>query len=213
MAEEEHKPEATQTAEEEQMPEAAEMMSGMPPMLAYTIRAGFNPGQVPFVRIGQGQTSQALWPATARDDSYWIVIMDANKPTAKLQEWVIPGQNNTAIPSELDHYITNPGYLFAVATQSLANSHVPQGAFYDYLIAHGAGRELQKLEQVSAKTQTGYGLFATLSYVLTGQCGPKIAVAYEVASFTAPALLLMSLMPTPEGPPYSICDSYTFITR
>jgi hypothetical protein len=89
---------------------------------------------------------------------------------------------------------------------------VPQGAFYGYLASHGAGRELQKLEQVSSNTQTGYGLFTRVSYILTGQCGPTITVAYEVSSFTDAALLLMSLMPLPNGqPPYSICDSYTFV--
>ena len=100
-----------------------------------------------------------------------------------------------------------------MVTQTLLNSSVPQGAAYGYLATHGAGRELQKLEQVSSHTQTGYGLFTRVSYILTGQCGPTVNVAYERSSFTDAALLLMSLMPLPNGqPPYSICDSYTFVT-
>ena len=200
-------------ADEAHTAEAAHM-AGMPPMLAYTIRAALNPGQTPFIRIGQGPSAQVVRPNQPVDASYWIVIMDANKPATKVQEWVVPGQNNTTVPGNLDQYMRNPGYLFAVVTQVIPNGWVPQGAFYDYLAANGAGRELQKLEQISSHTQTGYGLFTRVSYILTGQCGPTISYAYERSSFSDAALLLMSLMPLPNGqPPYSICDSYTFVTR
>jgi len=198
-------------AEEAHTAEAAEM-AGMPPMLAYTFRGNLQPGHWPYIRIGQGQSSQTLSPNRPIDDSYWIVILDANKPATKVQEWVVPGQNNTTVPSKLDEYMSNPAYLFAVATSYLSNPHVPQGAFYDCLAAHGAGRELQKLEQISSYTQPPYGAFARVSYILTGQGGPTGNVAYERSSFTDAALLLMSLMPLPNGqPPYSICDSYTFV--
>ena len=187
-------------------------MGGMPPMLAYTIRSPVNTGAIPYIRIGQGNTSQVVKPDQPADNSYWIVILDANKPTTKVQEWVIPGQNNTTVPSNLDQYMSNPGYLFAVVTQLLGNYSVPQGAFYDYLAAHGAGRELQKLEQISSHTQTGYGLYNLVSYILTGQCGPPGQATYERSGLSDTALLLMSLMPQSSGqPPYSICDSYTFV--
>jgi len=89
---------------------------------------------------------------------------------------------------------------------------VPQGAFYDYLAKYGAGRELQKVEQTSSHTQTGYGLYSYVSYILIGQSGPPGAATYERAGLSDSALLLMSLMPLPSGqPPYSICDSYTFV--
>jgi hypothetical protein len=199
-------------AGEAQTAEAAQM-AGMPPMLAYTIRSPIQSGAQPWIRVGQGNSAQVVIPnQTPPDNSYWFVILDANKPATKVQEWIVPGQNNTMLPSDIAQYMSNPGYLFAVVTQTLANSSVPQGAFYGYLASHGAGRELQKLEQVSSNTQTGYGLFTRVSYILTGQCGPTINVAYEVSSFTDAALLLMSLMPLPNGqPPYSICDSYTFV--
>lgn len=191
--------------------EAAEM-GGMPPMLAYTIRSPAQTGATPWIRVGQGNSSQVVKPNQPADNSYWIVILDANKPATKVQEWVVPGQNNTTVPSNLDQYMNNPGYIFAVATQVLSNYSVPQGAFYDYLAAHGAGRELQKLEQISSHTQTGYGLYTYVSYILTGQCGPPGNPAYERAGLSDTALLLMSLMPQPSGqPPYSICDSYTFV--
>jgi hypothetical protein len=191
----------------------ATQMTGMPPMLAYTIRSPIQPGSQPWIRVGQGNSAQVVTPnQTPPDNSYWFVILDASKPATKVMEWVVPGQNNFTLPSDIAQYMGNSAYLFAVVTQTLANSSVPQGAFYGYLASHGAGRELQKLEQVSSNTQTGYGLFTRVSYILTGQCGPTITIAYERSSFTDAALLLMSLMPLPNGqPPYSICDSYTFV--
>ena len=197
--------EETQTAEAE-----AAQVTGMPPMLAYTIRAPIQSGAgTALIKIGQGSSVQTLTPNGAKDMTYWIVILDANKPATIVQQWVV--QDNKTVPSNLDQYMTNPGYLFAVVTQVLGSGQVPQGPFYDYLAAHGAGRELQKLEQISTYTLPPYGLFARVSYILTGQCGPG-GIAYERGSFTEPGVLEMSLMPQMNGqPPYSICDSYTFV--
>src|SRR5215212_8685670 len=102
-------------AEGAHTPAAAQM--AMPPMLAYTIRSPIQTGATPFIRVGQGKSAaRVIWPnQTPADNSYWIVILDANKPATKVQEWVVPGQNNTTIPSNLDQYMSNPAYLFAVA--------------------------------------------------------------------------------------------------
>ena len=68
------------------------------------------------------------------------------------------------------------------------------------------------LEQVNAVL--GCGGYGRVGYVLTGQCGPRkpgepAPPSYEVAQFFGnQAMLLMSLMNG--GPPYAICDSYTW---
>jgi hypothetical protein len=67
--------------------------------------------------------------------------------------------------------MTNPQYLFAVATQYLSTLHVPQGPLYDFLIKYGAGRQLQKLEQINAVLSCGS--YGHMTYVLSGQCGPR----------------------------------------
>jgi len=190
--------------------EKAEAQMSMPPMLAYTLRAPIQPNSgTALVRVGQGSSGQSLTPNGAKDQSYWFVILDANKPASIVQQWVT--QSNNAIPSGLDQYMSNPAYLFAVVTQVLSNGQVPQGPLYDYLAKHGAGRELQKLEQLSSYTDPPYGLVARVSYVLTGQGGPG-GIAYEHGSFTEASVLELSLMPQMNGqPPYSICDSYTFV--
>jgi len=187
-------------------------MAQMTPMLAYTIQGFSSSGGITRITIGQRNTKQSIRPTAPADDSYWIVILDAHNPTTKVQEFVVPGSSNTAVPSGLDTYMSNPAYLFAVVTQYLSTLHVPQGDFYDYLAAHGAGRELQRLEQVN--TSLGCGSISYLSYALTGQCGPTPSAAYERGSTSGGVLLLMSLMPLPNGqPPYTVCDSNTFVTR
>jgi hypothetical protein len=185
-------------------------MTTMPAMLAYTIRSPIKTGGTPFIRVGQGSSAQVVQPSKPQDNTFWFVVLDANKPASMV--WDLSTDNNTAVPDKLDTYMNDPGYLFAVVTQVLSNPWVPQGDLYDYLAAHGAGRELQKLEQTSSHTQTGYGLYSLVSYILTGHCGQPVSDAYEVSSVTDAALLLMSLMPLPNGqPPYTICDSYTFV--
>jgi hypothetical protein len=189
-------------------------MNGMPQMLAYTIQGYLSSGGRPRITIGQSKGKAYLSPQSPQDDSYWIAILDANNPTQKVQEFIVPGQYNHTVPSGLDQYMSNPAYLYALVTQSLSTLHVPQGDFYNYLAAHGAGRELQRLEQIN--TSLGCGVISYMSYALTGQCGPanSNAVAYETsATASSGVLLLKSLMPLPNGqPPYSICDSYTFLT-
>jgi len=188
---------------------------GMPAMLAYTIVGWLNPGGVPFLAIGQRSPNK--WrhtPASPVDDSYWIAVLDAKNPSSKVTEFIVPGSSSTAVPAGHDQYLSNPAYLFAVVTQYLSTLHVPQGDFYDYLAAHGAGRELQRLEQIN--TSLGCGTVSRVSYLLTGQGGPPNSnnPSYEIGSSNQPVKLLLSLMPQPNGqPPYSICNSYTFITR
>ena len=186
----------------------------MPAMIGYTVQGSLNSPAIPFIRITQGlHAVTTISPATPSDDSYWFVILDANNPVNKVKEFIVPANTgNTAVPSGLDTYMNNPAYLFAVATQSISNAYVPQGALYDYLTAHGAGRELQRLEALNI--HSGCGQASRASYVLTGLGGPPNNTSYEAASVNYPAQLVMSLMPMPNGkPPYSICNSYTFWTR
>jgi len=152
-----------------------------------------------------------MTPASPLDDSYWICVISAKNPRQKLQDWVVPGQN-AAVPSGIDTYMASPDNLFVVATTYLSTLHVPQGPFYDFLAKYGAGRELQKLEQLNAVLSCGN--YGRMNYALAGQCGPRTPVppaSYERGSYLAdPCILMMSLMPGENGPPYSLCDCYTW---
>ena len=190
----------------------------MPNMLAYTIQSTLYSGGTPSIIVGYGKNGTGMRPDNPQDDSYWIAMLDAKNPRVKVKEWVVPGSSNSTIPSGLDTYMNDPDYIFVVATQFLSTLHVPQGDFYDFLVKYGAGRALQRLEQIS--TVLSCGSYSHMAYILTGQCGPRVPnqpppTSYELSSTQgSPALMLMSLMPMPNGgPPYSICDSYTFHTR
>jgi hypothetical protein len=194
------------------------MSMTMQNMLAYTVRSSLYQGNAntPYLVVGYGRDATGMNPANPQDDSYWLVIINAKNPREKVKEWIIPGTQNSSVPSGADTYMNDPDYIFALATQYLSTLHVPQGALYDFLVKYGAGRELQKLEQVNSVL--GCGSYGRMSYVLTGQCGPRdpknpAPTSYEASTYygTNAAMILMSLMPMPNGgPPYSLCNSYTF---
>src|SRR5262245_25099626 len=111
----------------------------MPPMLGFTVHGRQAAGDSPYCIISQGRTYKTILPSTPADNSCWIAILDANNPLNKVKDFVVPGTSNTAVPAGLDSYMGNPAYLFLLVTQSLTSLFVPQGDFYDYLVAHGAG--------------------------------------------------------------------------
>ena len=185
--------------------------------LAYTITSSLAdtsfPNNSPAVRIGTGRDETYLRPAAQQNNSYWIVILSAKNPREKVKEWVF--DNNLQVPAGIDTYMNDPDYIFVVTTQNLITYQVPQGDLYKFLAKYGAGRELQRLEQLNSTL--GYSTYGKVSYILTGPCGPRVPfppASYEVGSYTNyPALLMMSLESMPNGgPPYGLSDTYTFIT-
>jgi hypothetical protein len=189
-------------------------MPSMPPMLAYSIKSGLMPTYYPQAIVGQGTSRKSFYPNNPQNDMYWFYFLDAANPDTKVYDVVIPGSSNSSVPAGLDTYMNNPGLLFGVVTYCLETIHVPQGPLYSFLATYGAGRELQKLEQLNVTI--GCGSYGNVSYVLIGQGGPRGGPlppppSYELGSFTHDVVLQLSLMPQMNGqPPYSLCDSYTF---
>jgi hypothetical protein len=182
-------------------------------MLAFTIQPSVYTANKPSVAIDVGRNKTWFAPANALDDSYWICIIDATNPRVMVKDFVVPGSQNSQVPAGIDTYMNDPKYIFVLATQTLNTLHVPQGAFFDFLTKYGASRELQKLEQLN--TVLGCGSYGHVSYALTGQCGPRGLgnISYEKGSIYSnySALMMMSLMPGPNGaPPFALCDNYTW---
>jgi hypothetical protein len=186
-----------------------------PNMLGYSITSSTNFKEVPFIVVGVRGNATYIAPASLPPGSYWIVILSAKNPKQKVKEWVVPAQDHSTVPPGLDAYMSNPDYIFAVVTYQVGSNQVPQGAFYDFLVKYGASRELQRLEQVNVLTFCGS--FSSVSYILTGACGPRTPVpppSYEIGSiyYNTEAILLMSLESMPNGqPPYGIVDTYTWM--
>jgi hypothetical protein len=187
----------------------------MPPMLAYTIRSSYADHDVPRIVIDAGKKKKEIFPANPKPASYWFVFLDVNNPKVSAKEYVVPGLQHATVPPGLEADMSNPSYIFAVATQSLPIPWIPQGALYDLLSKFGASRELQKLEQFNATIPCGG--FNSLSYVFTSLGGPRTPPNPAPASYELgrtdmiPAVLMMSLMAQANGQgPYSIMDSYTW---
>ena len=109
------------------------MSMNMPNMLAYTLQSTLYAGGKPSITVDYGKNATWITPNQPQDDSYWIVFLNAKNPREKVKEWVVPGQNNSAVPPGIDTYMNDPEYIFAVTTQFLSTLHVPQGPFYDFL--------------------------------------------------------------------------------
>jgi|GEM_PF-2007611 len=192
--------------------------------LAFTIQGGGVSNLNPSIGIGWPVTGATITPKTTTADLppefYWVCILNAYElgVGVVLAEFVIPGSSNSTVPAGLDAWMSNPGVIFVITTKQLSLQHVPTGAWYDYLIKYGAGRELQRLNQLSTTLQPG--VFNGAGYVLIGEGGPRGGSnipppSYELATITQPATILaMSLIPSPNGqPPYSLIDMYTVNTR
>jgi len=191
----------------------------MAPMLAFTIRSS-NYNYAPFLLIDVGRNETAIRPDSPQVNSYWFVFIDAKNPRVKAKEWVWPGKQNADVPPGIDTYMQDPNYIFAVVTQSLITPCLPQGPLYNFLAKYGGGRALQRLEQIGAAgTVLACGGYSMMSYILTSSGGPRVPgqpapASYEIggpSDGSQPAILLMSLMAQPNGgPPYGLCDSYTW---
>jgi hypothetical protein len=184
----------------------------MTQMLAYTVRSALASNDSWWVSVGQGASVTYFRP-TIPDDSYWFYFLDRQNPRTKVFDLSVPGTNNTTVPAGLDQYMSNANLIFGLLTRSLLITHVPQGAFYDYLAQYGAARKLTAMEQLNA--QGACGSYGWVSYILTGQGGPRNVPfpppSYEVGELLHPALLEVSLASLPNGnPPYSIRDEHTF---
>jgi hypothetical protein len=191
----------------------------MPPMTAYTLCAG-GPARQPYIYIDVGRNITYIHPDKSQPNSYWFVFLEANNPRVKVKEWIWPGDQHAAVPPGIDTYMNDPKYIFAVITHTLWTPQTPQGPLYDFLAKYGAGRELQRLEQISAVGPAfSCGGYGNVSYVLTSTAGPRVhgqppPPSYEIGGTpdgNLPALLLLSLMPQANGgPPYSIMDANTW---
>lgn len=71
-------------------------------MLAYTISGSIYSGTMPLIAIGQGSTRQFVKPQNPQDDSYWIAILDSANPRNLVKDFVVPGNNNSSVPANLD---------------------------------------------------------------------------------------------------------------
>lgn len=197
-------------------------MSILQNTLAFTIQGGGVSDLGPGIGIGYPDTGTTITPRTTRadlpDEYYWVALLDNYRPGLLLAEFIIPGSSYSTVPAQLDAALSDPEIIFVVTTKQLSLQHVPKGDLYDLLVKYGAGRELERLNQLSTTLYPG-GINSA-GYVLTGPGGPRGGSnipppSYELSTITKPATILaMSLLPTSNGkPPYSLIDLYSINTH
>ena len=187
----------------------------MPPMLAYSIKSSRADGAPPYIVIDVGPKQTKITPANPKAGGYWFAFLDVMNPRTKVKEYMVHGDQHSTVPAGLDADMSNPNFIFVVATYTLPIPWVPQGPFYDFFAKYGASRELRMLEQFNATMPCGG--FNNCSYILTSQGGPRVPPNPPPASYEAArtdqiaAALMMSLMESGKGGgPYAIMDSYTW---
>jgi len=183
----------------------------MPPMLAYTIHSPVSNNDNIRIMVGQAPNTTYIVPNVPNDAMYFY-FLDRMNPRNKVFELVIPGNQNTAVPTVLQQYMSNPGLIFGMVTKSILLTHVPQGALFQYLLSYGASRALTAVEQLNA--QGACGFYGWFTFAMTGQAGPRTPyppATYEAGSFYHAALLELALMPDSKGnPPYGVYDHHAW---
>lgn len=98
---------------------------------------------------------------------YWVVVVD-RRSLKVVYNQVLDTYDKAP---DIGDYNT-PDYMLLVTTMWLGTGHVPQGAFFDFLIDNGAGRELRRIVQLNHTL--GCGSWATVAYCLAGVLGPGL---------------------------------------
>lgn len=92
---------------------------------------------------------------------YWAVVVDRTSLKVVAN---FTFSDNSTVPSQLATYQNNAQYLLILSTMQLTSTNLPVGALYDFLVANGAGTELQRLEQIYAALNCS--TWGNLGYVL-----------------------------------------------
>ena len=181
--------------------------------LAFTVKAPVNQYDTAVAVVGQGPTQTWIGANSQDPNIYWWFFVSNQAPQKLVYQLIVPGANNTTVPSGIDSYMSNPDLIFGVVTQQLSSIYLPQGDLYNYLSTYGASEGLQMLEQ--GNSSLGCGYLGSVAYAMVGQGGPRNVPypppTYEAAEMWHAALVEVSLVSQPNGqPPYALVDEYTF---
>jgi hypothetical protein len=98
---------------------------------------------------------------------YWVAVVD--RRSLKVVYNKVLDSYDTA--PDIGNYNTSD-YMLFTTTMWLGTGHVPQGAFYDFLMDNGAGAQLQRVCQLN--NTLGCGTWSTVAYCLAGVLGPGL---------------------------------------
>ncbi len=109
-------------------------------------------------------------PTPVKAANYWFVVLDRSTLDVVYN---IQQASNTDVPSGLTQY-DDTSHILIVATLSLYNTAVPQGDLFTFLVDHGGGSTLRRLEQIGVQltcTEVQYLAYSLVSVLGTDDLG------------------------------------------
>ncbi len=144
-----------------------------------TIQTPLNKGYSAYIVIG----NQELYIAPDKSNLYWMVIL--NNSDLKV-EANFTFSDNSKVPPELSPYLNNPDYIMILSTVRLHSDNLPQSAFHAFLVSEGAGRQLNRAEQIFEAFNCG--TWGVMSYALVAVLGAD-STGYEFFNLMDPVLI------------------------
>jgi len=125
-------------------------------------------------------------------NSYWFLVLDRFDLNNVLVDLITDSFKD--VPAEVVKY-NDSRYMLIVATKVLVTYHVPQGPLRDFLAKHGAGDNLNRLEQLNL--QIGCGSLGKFGFAMVCVLGDS-DVGFSTASIGSMerCYLTLSLQPT-----------------
>lgn len=92
---------------------------------------------------------------------YWAVVVDRTNLNVVAN---FTFSDNSDVPAQLTPYQNNAQYMLILSTMQVLSTNLPVGNLYNFLVSNGAGKELQRIEQIYAALNCG--TWGNLGYVL-----------------------------------------------
>jgi len=92
---------------------------------------------------------------------YWALVVDRTNLNV-VENFTF--SDNSDVPRQLAPYENNAQYMLILSTMQLSSINLPVGNFYNFLVSQGAGKELQRIEQIFAALNCG--TWSNYGYIL-----------------------------------------------
>lgn len=136
-------------------------------------------------------------PGQNPNNCYWFLVLDRVTLSPVMNVY---SSSYNSLPPGLLQYDTDE-YLMIVVSIATLTMYYPQGALFDFLVAHGGSGQLRRLAQVV--TDLGCGNIATVAYTLVSVLGEGDYGFDQSSIPMEPApLMTLQLMPVDVGGKY-----------
>jgi len=163
----------------------------MAPNFPLTVQCSVSANMDNRISIGPNK----LFLSCATTNLYWAVVVDRTNLNVVAN---FNFSNNSNVPPQLAPYQGNAQYMLILSTMRVLSTNLPVGNFYNFLVASGAGKELQRIEQIYAALNCSN--WGNMGYVLvTILDNTPVGIDYSAYNDSA-FVCTLQLVPTQVGP-------------